>query len=113
MTQVSDDYARQVVHVFNERGFEALDPEWSGGRPRRTSERVRERICLIARTTPAEWGLTGFSTRSLSKLATHLIELRLMTSISRHRAYIRWHNRHARPTVSFAANSPIRSWTSS
>jgi hypothetical protein len=44
---------------------------------------VRERICLIARTTPAEWGITGFSTWSLSKLAAHLVELRLVTSISR------------------------------
>ncbi|MEU9837580.1 IS630 family transposase [Streptosporangium sp. NPDC048047] len=83
LMQVSDDYVRQVVHAFNERGFEALDPKWSGGRPRRISEWVRERICLIARTTPAEWGLTGFSTWSLSKLAAHLIELRLVTSISR------------------------------
>ncbi|MFI6916523.1 IS630 family transposase [Streptosporangium sp. NPDC050284] len=85
LMQVSDDYVRQVVHAFNERGFEALDPKWSGGRPRRISEWVRERICLIARTTPAEWGLTGFSTWSLSKLAAHLVELRLVTSISR------WH----------------------
>ena len=30
LMQVSDDYVRQVVHAFNERGFEALDPKWSG-----------------------------------------------------------------------------------
>lgn len=26
--------------------------------------------------------------------------------------YIRWHNKRARPKTSFAASSPIRSWTS-
>ncbi|MEU1881170.1 helix-turn-helix domain-containing protein [Streptosporangium sp. NPDC020072] len=64
LMQVSDDYVRQVVHAFNEREFDALDPKWKGGRPRRISEWVRERICLIARTTPAEWGITAFSTWS-------------------------------------------------
>ena len=28
---------------------------------------------LIARTSPADWGLTGFSTWSLSKLRDHLL----------------------------------------
>jgi transposase len=30
LMQVSDDYVRSVVPAFNERGFETLDPEWSG-----------------------------------------------------------------------------------
>ncbi|WP_199565602.1 helix-turn-helix domain-containing protein [Spongiactinospora rosea] len=83
LMQVSDDYVRQVVHAFNERGFDALDPKWSGGRPKRISEWVRQRICLIARTTPAEWGITTFSTWSLAKLAAHLERARLVSSISR------------------------------
>lgn len=29
---------------------------------------VRERICLIARTSPSDWGMTAFYTWSLSKL---------------------------------------------
>ncbi|TDD58370.1 IS630 family transposase [Actinomadura rubrisoli] len=82
LTQVSDDYVRSVVHAFNERGFDALDPKWSAGRPRRIGERVRERICLIARTTPAEWGITSFSTWSLAKLAAHLERIGLATSLS-------------------------------
>jgi hypothetical protein len=28
-------YAREVIHAFNDQGFAALDPKWSGGRPRR------------------------------------------------------------------------------
>jgi len=83
LMQVSDDYVRSVVHAFNERGFDALDPKWSGGRPRRIGEWVRERICLIARTTPAEWGITAFSTWSLAKLAAHLEKIGLVTSLSR------------------------------
>ena len=62
LMQVSEDYIRDVIHAFNERGFEALDPKWSGGRPAAISERVREHICLIAKTVPAEWGITGHST---------------------------------------------------
>jgi transposase len=41
LMQVSEDYVRDVIHAFNERGFAALDPKWSGGR----SRTIRERIC--------------------------------------------------------------------
>ncbi|MFE1880863.1 helix-turn-helix domain-containing protein [Streptomyces diastatochromogenes] len=51
-----------MVHAFAERGFDALDPKWSGGRPRAISERVHEHIRLIARTSPADRGITGFAT---------------------------------------------------
>ena len=30
LVQVSTDYVRDVIHAFNERGFAALDPKWSG-----------------------------------------------------------------------------------
>lgn len=55
LMQVSEDYVRDVIHAFNELGFEALDPKWSEGRPRTIDEQTRERICLIARTSPADW----------------------------------------------------------
>ncbi|HEX5494197.1 MAG TPA: helix-turn-helix domain-containing protein [Mycobacteriales bacterium] len=58
---VGEDYVREVIHAFNKRGFPALDPKWSGGRPRRIGEQVRERICLIARMSPADWGITEFA----------------------------------------------------
>ncbi|WP_199885317.1 helix-turn-helix domain-containing protein [Streptomyces sp. CB00455] len=41
-----------MIHAFNERGFDALDPKWSGGRPRTIGSQVREHICLVARTSP-------------------------------------------------------------
>ncbi|WP_206669266.1 helix-turn-helix domain-containing protein [Streptomyces sp. IB2014 016-6] len=83
LMQVGEDHVRDVSHAFNERGFDALDPKWSGGRPRTVNERVRERICLIARTSPADRGLTGFATWSLSKLADHLVQRHVVPKISR------------------------------
>lgn len=83
LMQVGEDYVRDVIHAFNERGFDALDPKWSGGRPRRIGSRVREHICLIARTSPADWGITAFSTWSLSKLAEHLRERGVVAAIGR------------------------------
>ena len=55
LLQVSEDYVRDVIHAFNERGFDALDPKWSGGRPKTIGEQIRNWICLIARTSPADW----------------------------------------------------------
>ncbi|WP_240505254.1 IS630 family transposase [Nocardia mangyaensis] len=67
LMQVSEPYVRQVIHDFNEHGFGALDPKWSGGRPSKTDPKMRERICQIARCCPLSLGWP-FSTWSLSKL---------------------------------------------
>jgi transposase len=45
----SPEYVRTVIHAFNQSGFAALDPKWSGGRPATISEPVRRQVCLIAR----------------------------------------------------------------
>ena len=47
---------REVIHAFNETGFAALDPKWSGGRPRKFGPAARELICRIARSHPAAAG---------------------------------------------------------
>ncbi|MGW7671385.1 IS630 family transposase, partial [Streptomyces sp. NPDC054775] len=78
-----EDYVREVIHAFNERGFDALDPKWSGGRPKTITDEVREHICPIARTSPADWKITAFSTWSLSKLAHHLVRQKVTAAISR------------------------------
>jgi len=83
LLQVSEDYVRDVIHAFNERGFDALDPKWSGGRPRKIGKQVREWICLIARTSPAECGLPGFSTWSLAKLRDYLLAEGIVAELSR------------------------------
>ena len=55
LLQVSADYVRDVIHAFNERGFDALNPKWSGGPGKRIGEQLRNWICTIARTSPADW----------------------------------------------------------
>lgn len=64
-------YVREVIHAFNDQGFAALDPKWSGGRPRRFGPHTRERIARIAKTAPQQLGLP-FTTWSLTKLVEHL-----------------------------------------
>ena len=83
LLQVSDDYVRDVIHAFNERGFDALDPKPSGGRPKKIGEQIRAWICAIARTSPADWGITAFSTWSLAKLREHLLAEGIVAELSR------------------------------
>jgi len=73
MFAASAQYAREVIHAFNESGFAALDPKWSGGRPKRFGPPVRETVCRIAKTPPQELG-HPFTTWSLSKLVEYLAE---------------------------------------
>src|SRR5215217_4223517 len=56
MFAASAQYVREVIHAFNESGFAALDPKWSGGRPVRFGPPVREAICRIAKTPPHKLG---------------------------------------------------------
>jgi len=49
----------------------ALDPKWSGGRPRRFGPAIREIVCRVAKTSPQQLGC-AFTTWSLSKLVEHL-----------------------------------------
>lgn len=71
LLQVDDGYVRDVIHAFNERGFDALDPKWSGGRPPATDKTTRQKVVALARTDPHALGLP-FSCWSLAKLTAHL-----------------------------------------
>jgi transposase len=71
-----------VIHDFNDTGFKALDPKWSGGRPKTISEAVRRQVRLIARCCPRDLGLP-FSVWSLSKLAEYLVAAGVFDVISR------------------------------
>lgn len=76
LLHVSEGYVRGVIHEFNERGFAALDPKWSGGRPAKTDPPTRERIGQIARCCPRDLGCP-FSVWSLTKLRDYLRENRI------------------------------------
>jgi transposase len=73
MFAATPQYAREVIHAFNEKGFAALDPKWSGGRPRKFGPVAREVICRVAKTPPPQLG-RPFTTWSLSKLVEYLAE---------------------------------------
>jgi winged helix-turn helix protein len=51
----SPEYVRGVIHAFNRSGFAALDPKWSGGRPKTVSEQVRGRSACSPGAVPAIW----------------------------------------------------------
>ncbi|PPJ35491.1 IS630 family transposase [Nocardia nova] len=58
-----------------------MDPTWSGGRPAKTDQATRDRICQIPRCCPRDLGWP-FSTRSLSKLA-EVLRTNTIADISR------------------------------
>lgn len=82
LMQVSPDYVRGVIHAFNERRFDALDPKWGGGPPRKISNETRARIITIAWCDP-RFLQQPFSTWSLAKLRDYLIAAKIVTAISR------------------------------
>ena len=69
MFAATAQYAREVIHAFNTQGFAALDPKWSGGRPRKFGSVAREIVCRVAKTAPQQVGLP-FTTWSLSWSST-------------------------------------------
>ena len=75
MFAASEGYVREVIHAFNETGFAALDPKWSGGRARKFGPAAREIIYQTARSSPSALG-QPFTTWSLTKLAGYLAEHR-------------------------------------
>jgi transposase len=73
MFAATEGYVREVIHAFNDSGFAALDPKWSGGRPPKFGPAARELICRTARSTPSALG-QPFTMWSLSKLVAYLAE---------------------------------------
>jgi transposase len=89
MFAASENYVREVIHAFNEQGFAALDPKWSGGRPRKFGPAARELICRVAHSAPTGLG-QPFTTWSLTKLVAYLHEhCRLVVSTETARRVLR------------------------
>jgi transposase len=72
MTFTSADRVRDVIHDFDADGFEALYPKYKGGRPRTFTLPERREIKKMAKSRPAEHGLS-FSTWSLAEPADFLV----------------------------------------
>ncbi|MGH3470319.1 MAG: IS630 family transposase [Thermocrispum sp.] len=82
LIQGTDDYVREVIHAFNEHGFAALDPKWSGGRPKAIDDAAAEEICRIALTRPHDLG-KPFTCWSVAKLHEHLVATRVIGGVGR------------------------------
>ena len=79
--QTDDSHVRKVIHAFNERGFPSLDPDYRGGRPRKTTPAQRDRIVAVARTRPDHQGVP-LTRWSLPKLRPHLLEAEIVGELS-------------------------------
>lgn len=66
-----ESHVRKVIHAFNELGFGSLDPDYRGGRPKKTTPEQRDRIVSVARARPDTQGVP-LTRWSLAKLAFHL-----------------------------------------
>lgn len=71
LVQTSPDRVREMIHAFNERGMNALDPQWAGGRPRRITTSERQLIVKSAKKRPRSLG-QPFTRWSVRKLARYL-----------------------------------------
>jgi len=74
MARTDESHVRKVIHAFNERGFVSLDPEYRGGRPKKTTPEQRDRMIAVARARPDTQGV-ALTRWSLAKLADHLAGL--------------------------------------
>ena len=66
-----ESHVRKVIHAFNEEGFASLDPDYRGGRPKKTTPEQRDRVVAVARARPDTQGVP-LTRWSLSKLSVHL-----------------------------------------
>ena len=77
----SADRVREVIHNFNDDGFDSLYPRYAGGRPPKFTLPQRREIKKIALARPTDHDLP-FSTWSLSKLADFLVAEGVVDDIS-------------------------------
>jgi transposase len=77
----SEDRVREVIHNFNEDGFDSLAPKYAGGRPPKFTLPQRREIKKVALSRPTDHDLP-FSTWSLSKLAEFVVAEGVVDDIS-------------------------------
>jgi len=82
MHRASATHTAALIHAFNDQGFAALDPRHGEGRPRRIDPDQRAAIVKVALARPMDLG-EPFSSWSLTKLCAHVVQHRLVPTISR------------------------------
>jgi len=73
MWMTDESHVRKVIHEFNERGLDSLDPDYRGGRPRRITCEQRRQAVAVAGARPDSQG-APLTRWSLPRLADHLAE---------------------------------------
>jgi transposase len=73
MWMTDESHVRRVIHDFNERGMDSLDPDYGGGRPRRITDDQRRQAVAVAGARPDTQG-APLTRWSLPRLADHLAE---------------------------------------
>jgi transposase len=53
LMRCDDGYVRDVIHAFNQDGFGALDPKWSGGRPPAIDDATGLQVAAMTSTARA------------------------------------------------------------
>ena len=79
LVRTDESRVRKVIHAFNEEGFSSLDPDYRGGRPRKTTPAERDRIVAVARARPDTQGV-ALTRWSLAKLREHLAGMGIVLS---------------------------------
>lgn len=77
LMRTDETHVRKVIHAFNEEGFSSLDPDYRGGRPKKTTPTQRDRIVAVARARPDTQGVP-LTRWSLSKLVAHLTSMDIL-----------------------------------
>jgi transposase len=79
LVRTDESHVRKVIHAFNAEGFGSLDPDYRGGRPKKTTPEQRDRIVAVARARPDTQGV-ALTRWSLAKLSAHLAGLGISLS---------------------------------
>jgi len=79
VVRTDESHVRKVIHAFNEQGFSSLDPDYRGGRPKKTTPAQRDRIVSVARARPDTQGVP-LTRWSLPKLQAHLAGMGIFLS---------------------------------
>ena len=79
VVRTDESPVRKLIHAFTDRGFASLDPDYRGGRPKKTTPAERVRIVSVARTRPDTQGV-ALTRWSLPKLAAHLAGVGIVLS---------------------------------
>ena len=82
LTGLYPDTVRTVIQAFNERGFEALKPNYAGGRPPKFTQKHRSALVSLALSRPRDLNLP-FQEWSLTRLRREAIKRGIVSDISR------------------------------